>query len=63
MIWIGKNLLNTDFMGKSDPFLIFYKMKNEKWEKILETDYVKDNLNPEWKAIEISDDLLYNDNP
>lgn len=63
MIWEGHNLMNTDFLGDSDPFLIFHKMKFEKWEKILETDYIKDNLNPTWKAIEISDDLLYKDNP
>ena len=56
MIWEGHNLMNTDFLGDSDPFLIFHKMKFEKWEKILETDYIKDNLNPTWKAIEISDD-------
>ena len=38
-------------------------MMYEKWEKILETYYIEDNLNPMWNAIEISDDLLYKDNP
>ena len=63
MIWQGHNLLNTDFFGKSDPFLIFYKMKYEKWEKILETYFIKDNLNPTWNVLEISDDMLYGENP
>ena len=35
MIWEGQNLLNTDFFGKYDPFLIFHKMMYEKWEKVL----------------------------
>ena len=38
-------------------------MMYEKWEKVLKTDYIKDNLNPRWNVIEISDDLLYKDNP
>ncbi|KAM3140071.1 hypothetical protein pb186bvf_007871 [Paramecium bursaria] len=63
MIWQGHNLLNTDFFGKSDPFLIFYKMKYEKWEKVLETYFIKDNLNPIWNVLEISDDMLYGENP
>ena len=35
----------------------------EKWEKVLESYYIKDNLNPMWKVMEISDDLLYKNNP
>ena len=63
MVWKGENLLDTKFFSKSDPFLIFYKMMYEKWEKVLKTDYIKDTLNPTWYVIEISDELLYKDNP
>ena len=63
MLWKAENLLDTKFYSKSDPFLIFYKMMYEKWEKVLETYYIKDNLNPTWSAMELSDDLLYKDNP
>ena len=38
-------------------------MMYEKWEKVLESYYIKDNLNPRWQDMEISDDLLYKDNP
>ena len=38
-------------------------MMYEKGEKVIETYYIKDNLNPNWNVIEISDDLLYKDNP
>ena len=34
MKWYGENLLDTKFFSKSDPFLIFYKMVYEKWEKV-----------------------------
>ena len=34
-----------------------------KWEKVLETYYMKDTLYPNWGVIEMSDDLLYKDNP
>ena len=30
---------------------------------ILETYYVKDNLNPRWNLLEISNELLSKDNP
>ena len=63
MLWWGEKLLDTNFFSKSDPFLIFYKMMYEKWEKVLETYYIENNLNPKWDVIEISDDLLYRDNP
>ena len=63
MLWYAENLLDTKFFSKSDPFLIFYKMMYEKWEKVLESYYIKGNLNPIWKVIEISDDLLYKENP
>ena len=36
-------------------------MKNG--EKVLETDFIKDDLNPTWSVMELSDDLLYKDNP
>ena len=63
MNWEGRNLLDTRIFRKPDPFLIFYKMMYEKWEKVLQTYYKKDTLYPGWRVIEISDDLLYKDNP
>ena len=35
----------------------------EKWEKVIETYSIENNLDPTWNVMEISDDLLYKDNP
>mmetsp|Transcript_5817 Transcript_5817/g.8144 ORF Transcript_5817/g.8144 Transcript_5817/m.8144 type:complete len:557 (-) Transcript_5817:49-1719(-) len=51
----GHNLDKKDFFGKSDPFLVFHKMKMEdsSWIKVHETEYVLKTLNPVWKAFSI----------
>lgn len=58
--WSAVKVMNTDgFFGKSDPFLRFYKQKQEgEWLQVHETEFIKDNLNPVWKTFGISDDRL-----
>ena len=57
--WSGVKLLNTDFLGKSDPFLRFFKGKyGGDWLQVHETEFIKDNLNPTWRVFAISDDKL-----
>lgn len=41
-----RNLKNMDSLSKSDPQLILYEMKNNRWEQIGKTEVIKDNLNP-----------------
>lgn len=52
MQWSGKKLMNTDgWFDKSDPFLRILKHRaGDEWLKVHETEYIKDNLNPQWKA-------------
>lgn len=54
--WKGQKLANTDgFFDKSDPFLRFKRIKNDTTSILVyETEIVKDNLNPLWKACELS---------
>jgi len=57
MFWNGVKLMNTDgLFGKSDPFLRFFKIRSSgELLQVHETEVVKDNLNPAWKPIKISD--------
>lgn len=46
--------MNTDgFFGKSDPFLIFYRKKEDSWLRVIETNFIKDTLNPVWNPFEV----------
>uniref|UniRef100_A0A8C6LY18 Copine-3 n=1 Tax=Nothobranchius furzeri TaxID=105023 RepID=A0A8C6LY18_NOTFU len=44
----------TDFFGKSDPFLEFYKQTETGWQLAHRTEVIKNNLNPTWKPFRIS---------
>ena len=46
--------MNTDgIFGKSDPFLIFFRKKDENWLRVHETAFIKDTLNPVWPEFEL----------
>ncbi|XP_071369124.1 copine-3-like isoform X3 [Centroberyx affinis] len=48
----GKGTI-TDFFGKSDPFLEFYKQTETGWKLAHRTEVVKYNLNPTWRPFRI----------
>ncbi|XP_071785739.1 copine-3-like isoform X2 [Asterias amurensis] len=50
------NLDKKDMMGKSDPFLEFYKagVGADDWHKVHVTEVIKNTLNPTWKPFKIS---------
>ncbi|MCL4130502.1 UNVERIFIED_CONTAM: hypothetical protein GTU68_052839 [Idotea baltica] len=48
------DLDKKDFMGKSDPFLVFSRsLQNNTFSVIHKTEVIKNNLNPVWKPIVI----------
>lgn len=63
----ARKVKNVEFFSKSDPFLIFYRPINEKldatrsaqisedeWKMVKKTEYVKNNLNPNFVPFLIS---------
>jgi hypothetical protein len=57
----GEKLDNKDFFGKSDPFLEFYRLREDNtYVKVHSTEVCKDTLNPLWKPIEIPLQVLVN---
>jgi len=60
MQWTGVKLMNTDGpRDKSDPFLrIFKKRFTGEWLQVHQTEVKMNDLNPEWKPIEIGDAKL-----
>ncbi|XP_042231401.1 copine-8-like isoform X2 [Homarus americanus] len=48
----GADLDKKDFLGKSDPFLIFYRCNdNSAYLPVHKTEVIKKTLNPAWKPI------------
>ncbi|EGR31217.1 hypothetical protein IMG5_115500 [Ichthyophthirius multifiliis] len=62
MQWKGIKLANTDgWFSKSDPFLRFKRVREDKNEILChETEVIMENLNPVWRPFEISGQILYN---
>ena len=49
----GIKLDNKDFLGKSDPYYILKKkMPNGDWSLVYKSEYIENDLNPKWKAME-----------
>ena len=49
----GIKLDNKDFLGKSDPYYILKKkMPNGDWSLVYKSEYIENDLNPTWKAME-----------
>jgi len=60
----GKKLDKKDFFGKSDPYLVFYRLRSDgQWLKIHSTEIIKSNLNPIWQPFEITSQKLCNGDP
>ncbi|KAK2186177.1 hypothetical protein NP493_212g08002 [Ridgeia piscesae] len=50
----GKNLDKKDFFGKSDPFLLFYRLNEDGTATVVhKTEVIKVTLNPTWRAFTI----------
>eukprot|EP00301_Raphidiophrys_heterophryoidea_P006344 c12566_g1_i3.p1 GENE.c12566_g1_i3~~c12566_g1_i3.p1 ORF type:complete len:419 (+),score=106.01 c12566_g1_i3:44-1258(+) len=57
----GEKLDKKDFFGKSDPFLKFFRAReNGVWEAIHSTEIIKQDLNPVWKRFTIPVSKLCN---
>ncbi len=59
MKWKGRKLMNTDswfdFWDKSDPYLKFLKIRTDNsFIEVARTEIVMNDLNPNWKPIEVS---------
>jgi len=55
----AEKLDKLDNFGKSDPFLEFCrKTWDEKWEVVLRTEVIKNNLNPTWRTLQVKAHLL-----
>ena len=52
----GRNLPNKDRFGKSDPYVcVFVVTANGSLKFVGKTEVVKNNLNPDWKPLELDD--------
>ncbi|XP_045581544.1 copine-8 isoform X3 [Procambarus clarkii] len=55
----GSDLDKKDFLGKSDPFLIFYRCNdNSAYLPVHKTEVIKKTVNPAWKPIVIPARIL-----
>uniref|UniRef100_G1U356 Copine-1 n=1 Tax=Oryctolagus cuniculus TaxID=9986 RepID=G1U356_RABIT len=49
----ARNLDKKDFLGKSDPFLEFFRQGDGKWHLTYRSEVIKNNLNPTWKRFSV----------
>ncbi|XP_072487468.1 copine-1 [Notamacropus eugenii] len=49
----ARNLDKKDFLGKSDPFLEFYRQGDGKWHLVYRSEVIKNNLNPTWSRFSV----------
>ena len=67
MKWKAEKLENVDsffdFWDKSDPYLKFLKIRDDNsYVEVQRTEWIKDNLNPSWKVVEVQVARLVNPN-
>lgn len=58
----GSKLANLDgFFGKSDPFFVLQKGREDgAFVTVFKSEYIKNDLNPRWKPLQIKLQLLCN---
>jgi len=57
----AENLDSMDFLGKSDPFLRFYRMnEDDSWVPCFKSEVIKNESNPTWNEIQVSIQQLAN---
>ncbi|XP_053308893.1 copine-1-like isoform X2 [Spea bombifrons] len=50
----ARNLDKKDFLGKSDPFLEFFRQGDGgNWQLVYRSEVIKNNLNPSWKKFSV----------
>ncbi|XP_077026208.1 copine-1 isoform X2 [Tamandua tetradactyla] len=49
----ARNLDKKDFLGKSDPFLEFFRQGDGKWHLTYRSEVIRNNLNPTWKRFSV----------
>ncbi|XP_075252617.1 copine-3-like [Convolutriloba macropyga] len=52
--FIALGLDNKDFLGKSDPFLVFHRKEGDDFTPVGQTEVIDNNLNPRWGAFTIN---------
>ncbi|XP_075252621.1 copine-8-like isoform X2 [Convolutriloba macropyga] len=52
--FLARGLDNKDFLGKSDPFLVFNRNDDTNFTPVGQTEVVEDNLNPRWAPFVIN---------
>jgi hypothetical protein len=64
VLWLdlaANNIENVEWFSKSDPFLIFYRLREDgTWLRVHNTEYISNNLNPVWKGFFIKAQTLSN---
>lgn len=59
MLFKADKLDKMDTVGKSDPFLEFSRRAaDNKWQVVLKTEVVKNNLSPTWRPIHVRTSVL-----
>eukprot|EP00475_Leptophrys_vorax_P017199 TRINITY_DN2381_c0_g1_i1.p1 TRINITY_DN2381_c0_g1~~TRINITY_DN2381_c0_g1_i1.p1 ORF type:complete len:641 (+),score=164.36 TRINITY_DN2381_c0_g1_i1:213-2135(+) len=59
--FVGEKLDKKDFFGKSDPYLEFFRLREDGgWTNVHRTEVIKNTLNPTWKEFTVSLQSLCN---
>jgi Ca2+-dependent lipid-binding protein len=56
----ARNLDKKDFFGKSDPFFVIHQSREGQLVPVCKSEVIKKNLNPEWKPINTTAQILCN---
>jgi Ca2+-dependent lipid-binding protein len=57
----GDKLQKMDLFGKSDPYLQFFRVREDStWVQVHQTEVVKTTLNPRWKPFTLTVQALCN---
>lgn len=50
----ARKIDNVEFWSKSDPFLVFNRVREDgTWVRVHTTEYLPNNLNPHWKPFTV----------